>query len=1308
MRLQKRKHLGFQKSKDFQLQEKKHIHIQLERKEDDSGKLHTEIHVTQQKNENIGTYHGILHRTASLQHRISGDIPQILPDSTVVKATKTAFKITGAAALAAENAVIRRTDPAHADQRHWHMQFEKTQDDGGKLHTKTHFVRLENDNIGNTHGIFHRTAALRHRITGDIPQILPDSTAASIVKKTIKVTGAAALAAENAVMRRTRPEYADTQHWHMQFQRIQNENGKFHTKAHFVRMENDNVGNYHGVLHRANSLRNRIVGDVPQILPDNAAVSIAKKTVKFTGRAALAAENAVIRRLDPAHADQRHWQLQLERQQDASGEFHLKAHFTRKDIPQLQKTHGFLHKTVALRHRITGDMPSITKRLKSVQPTTIRGQIAKAAVLGATMDAKLLTKTGVGTALSAENVALTVGNITWRKTRQEFASKYQMEAVDDSNRGLLASGKLVKDAVIGFQRYQRQKTTLKRERQRLVQKKQQVRLIADKTNAQLQAGTLHFLQKKEEFSFRKASFTSAKLDGTITHMQKTAFKRRKQSYRFEKRKFKKWRKGITQIQKAETKSISLQKKIVKNSKPTPLLFQPLAYAGTRAKSSAWQKAASADANNDFMRAIDSSIQASKKMSIYNSRSQRKYNKSTKQVRQMQKKQQSMEKKSGTAQGKLKQQENKLQQTQTRKQQKKKQKNHKRTANKKLSLKERFRRGFHKGLEDTAKKLLVPALPLLFGGLIFLLIIQIIFGVFSNSGFIMSTYAARDDALSSAEMYYTQLADNLNKKVLQVGNSATWKNALLQLGVSSTTASTYEDTPTEFIFGQSNIFPDSPDYDFNPYQLWSFLCAYYYDFDAATEAEANGDEFDIPYWEYGDDTAAIIRELFNLEYTFDHHYDNTSKWEELYSYTYDEFFHYTTGSGTENGYGYVDFKTLPSDLSDFTNSKRVYYNTSNGEILNAKKNYKATGWYFQDQRYNVTDVSGKTIYAFYTYDPNAFQYDFAYTGGYGRYLNIYEPNTSNYRNVWIPSSQQTGNSSFCVTVAPYDVSFWKYAKNADNSSLYPYLGYKETASGINLISGDWDRHFAYDSWILPYAQTNGFSEYGFCGFYQKYEWVKDCRLYYTVHQNCTFEEAIRQILSRQPNATERLEYYALLFGSGNVGSTSNLLGNHQTLTSPVDEGITELLSGNWIYNGYGCDMQEWNTTHCDITRHTGIDIIRNSGSNVYAMLSGKIVDYDSSKHTLTLESSQKVDFWYDKERKAKIIYCNVKLLSSLREGDTVEAGDKIGTTTSDHRCGSQSNTSASYDYLHVEVWIKYYYLEGNSNYKAADPLLLIDY
>ena len=232
-------------------------------------------------------------------------------------------------------------------------------------------------------------------------------------------------------------------HWHLQFQRNADSSGKLHTQARFVRIENPTVGEYHGVLHRINSMHHRITGDTPTILPDSVAFQTAKKALRFTGHTALAVENAFIRRFDAGHADNRHWQLQLKRTQDQNGGFHTKMHFVRTDVPQLQKSRGVIHKAVSFRHRISGDIPSLTKHLQSQQPKTKKAIVAKAAAQGAWADVKLTAKAGINTALAAETTALTIKDIGWCEVKRKIAYKYQRDVsnVNDANHGLLASGK---------------------------------------------------------------------------------------------------------------------------------------------------------------------------------------------------------------------------------------------------------------------------------------------------------------------------------------------------------------------------------------------------------------------------------------------------------------------------------------------------------------------------------------------------------------------------------------------------------------------------------------------------------------------------------------------------------------------------------------------------------------------------------------------------------------------------------------------------------------------------------------------------
>ena len=52
MRMHKRRQVGFQSERDFQLQEKKHVHVHFSQQVDDSGKLKTGTNYTPAKSRN--------------------------------------------------------------------------------------------------------------------------------------------------------------------------------------------------------------------------------------------------------------------------------------------------------------------------------------------------------------------------------------------------------------------------------------------------------------------------------------------------------------------------------------------------------------------------------------------------------------------------------------------------------------------------------------------------------------------------------------------------------------------------------------------------------------------------------------------------------------------------------------------------------------------------------------------------------------------------------------------------------------------------------------------------------------------------------------------------------------------------------------------------------------------------------------------------------------------------------------------------------------------------------------------------------
>lgn len=199
--------------------------------------------------------------------------------------------------------------------------------------------------------------------------------------------------------------------------------------------------------------------------------------------------------------------------------------------------------------------------------------------------------------------------------------------------------------------------------------------------------------------------------------------------------------------------------------------------------------------------------------------------------------------------------------------------------------------YEKEVKKFFSAVLVPILLIL---LVFVFIIMIFSSVISGGGFTLGTYAAQDYDLSEAEKYYTKLAWDLNESIVKIGTDD-WKKGLKELGVNT---SDYDDTPDTKIWGRSPQFDYDAVYDFDTYKLWSFLCAYYYDFDAK-----NGD---IKYWKFDSDTEKLLDEIFKAEYAFVHYYDNTSRWEEYDSYTFE--------GGIDGSYWLIDSNNIKEEIS----------------------------------------------------------------------------------------------------------------------------------------------------------------------------------------------------------------------------------------------------------------------------------------------------------------------------------------------------------------------------------------------------------
>lgn len=177
-----------------------------------------------------------------------------------------------------------------------------------------------------------------------------------------------------------------------------------------------------------------------------------------------------------------------------------------------------------------------------------------------------------------------------------------------------------------------------------------------------------------------------------------------------------------------------------------------------------------------------------------------------------------------------------------------------------------------------------------------------------------------------------------------------------------------------------------------------------------------------------------------------------------------------------------------------------------------------------------------------------------------------------------------------------------------------------------------------------------------------------------------------------HGSERYKMYEMFLGTAEDSETTR--GNHQEFAFPLGGSIQDYIDGGKIINDYGYDMQEWNTTHCEVASdgdtHQAIDIACPSGSKIYAGLDGEIKEINTDKDYIIIrDESHK--YWYDgdgdgKNRDTEITYYNVSPKTDLNEGDTVKKGEYIGLSMPQKKCEDLDNNSVSDYYIHIKVEI----------------------
>ena len=774
-------------------------------------------------------------------------------------------------------------------------------------------------------------------------------------------------------------------------------------------------------------------------------------------------------RYDKVSKRTKQFQIEYRRERNSRGRFHTHAHIVRGEKVQ-HGGRGIIHRAVSLKYRIKGDVPSVTRTINSWNPKSKKGKIFKAAAVVTNFALHDLTKTAVDTALAAETVGIKTADIAQREVRQKLKQKYTREAVDDYHRGVFFMGRAAVDAVKGTHQHLKTKKQYKLEKAKFKLKDADNKLYKAKTHKPKMSATKADLKKaKTEYKARIVKDKGNKL-------RKAMNKRRLQAYKQTKRELNFERKQLKTEWKYRVKELKNQKKIKKLSNPGLLVLKPAKYTAGRMKASAWQKAVNEDQDNDFLHAIDSAKRRIAEPAVQKvSKPQR--------LQKQEKKRDSLNDKKSKSENKLKREDSRLKEKHdSYKKRKKKPKPKKQT---KKSISDIFKSAwkFVKNVyeKEVKKFFAAAAVPIIIILLVFAFIVMIFSSAVSGGGFTLGTYAAQDYDLSEAEKYYTELAYNLNQKIIKVSDSSDWKKGLTDFGANK---KDLKDTPDNWYWGKSSVYDWDPVYDFDCYKLWSFLCAYYYDFDA----DDNGD---IKYWKFKSDTKTLLEELFNAEYEFVYWYDNKSRWEELDPYNYwgggKADLGGTYYQAEKDAYIYDDqlykyrFKpiAITSELSKYEDGDGYICINSNYRVLDPNDDYALTGFFIMDHRY----FSG-TKRPFYYHDSSSGEYFFKHN------------DTRYNRSFW----GWDGTDAWFL-VSPTDTHIW----NSDLSDVCMY------------------------------------------GYYEKYYWKTECNLYYNVKQKKTFDEVIEDKLKTMSHKTERLAYYNLLIGNedgntlyGNHQTLHNLL------------------------------------------------------------------------------------------------------------------------------------------------------------------------
>lgn len=992
---------------------------------------------------------------------------------------------------------------------------------------------------------------------------------------------------------------------HIKFERTRSPSGKFHTTVKLVRADKP-VYHEPGVLHRARHFTRRFE-DAPSLSIEKKlnniqpktvkgklilsaskfTVSSSKKTLKLAGKALLSAETAAYTA--------------------SSAGFHKLTNNVRAEFNQSDTGKAALSAATAVRTLSRARKAIVTKRLrKSAQKIKKQTYIAEKAKTKKAKTQYKFKKSEFKASKNEVRNRIKKTNAKLRSARKKMVSAKKLYNSDKSE-----LKRLNKDI-------KRLYSAKNQNAQWLVRK---IRLRVPKSVTTIE-GMKKYVRRnlssaKNAFNAEKKVFAKYRNINTyrVAILQgRTAFE--KEKLKLEKKKYKN--------QKAFKRHARKQKHL---DMAVPLSLTATAFIGGQLIGKFNQSIASADPDNDVLKAVNKSANA-----INSAR--RQVSNISKRVRH---------KNASKRQSKLNKKHNKLQQRSNKlqKSKKKKIKRKQKAAKTKKKTAKAVSNALMKFGKFALKLVLAISSPILLVLMLFALMMMLFGGGSSNSTYILGTYNCRDYDIACAIEHYTWHADKMNNGIIDAQSSKNWKKGLKDLGVDQSTLDTYKDTPDEFVFGLSEVYSDNPVYDFEDDKLIAFMCAYTYPYSDENSGDGLSDNGDIVPWTYNNsEHGMIMQDLFNLEYEFKHRYINTSHWVNLQSYDIsgylyaDEVGITTASNGVK--YGYIVFETVPAELSKFATQNTIYFELKNGEVVNRNENFDKTGYYMQNMNYQYTAPNGSVLHSFYTifHDADTGENYFGYMG----------PNNVPQRKTQL----YVGNYKFDYAIAERDSKIWTGDQTVDMKLIRFYRA-KEYVKECKLYTTV-QRKRTFDQAID----------------------------YMLRHKDGDDQATI----------SSRLQFYSTLMAL-DKSPDKRPYGNHMMYLSPLQTDFQDLQSQHKIYNSHGYDVQEWGKKHCGIDGiHNGLDFEAASGSKVKAIISGKIDSIDTSKHLLVLKSTSDLDYWYeDKSHATKIYYENIN--PSVSVGDEVKAGDVIGVVDRYKHCyDNKDNSSASINYLHIGIEIQY--------------------